>query len=53
MTKEEIEGKYEIQIGKLIKRMKNKTMRELWIELDKLKEKMRNEFEREGIRIES
>ena len=47
-----IEKKYEKLIGKLLKEMKDKTMGELWSEMDKLKAQMADEFERAGIELE-
>lgn len=44
MTLDEIEKKYERRIGNTIKRMKNKSMAELWVEFDKLKEQMRKDL---------
>ncbi len=48
-TKEErlrrFEKKYEKKVDKLIKINQNNSMQELWIELDKLKEKMKIEFD--------
>lgn len=48
-----IEKKYTKLIDKKIKSMKDKTMTELWTELDKLKEQMSKEFEEKGIKIET
>ena len=53
MSRTDIEKKYERLIGATIKRMKNKSMAELWQELDKLKANMKEDFERAGIKLES
>lgn len=39
------EKKYEKKVDKLIKINQNNSMQELWIELDKLKEKMKIEYD--------
>lgn len=44
-----IENKYSRKVDKLIQRYQDKTMQELWVELDKLKEKMRKELAEIGI----
>lgn len=44
-----IENKYSRRVDKLIQRYQDKTMQELWVELDKLKEKMRKELAEIGI----
>lgn len=51
-TLQSIEKKYSLRIDRLIKRMSNATMSELWVELDKLKEKMRKDLEKAGIDLE-
>lgn len=53
MTQADIEAKYSKLIDKLFKRMADKSMAELWPKLDKLKERMRKECEREGIKLEN
>lgn len=53
ISQKAIEKKYSRLIGKKIKAMKDNTMTELWIELDKLKEQMDKEFEQKGIKIET
>lgn len=49
----EIEAKYEKLIGDTIERMKENTMAELWVELEKLKMEMGKEFDNLGIKLES
>lgn len=44
-----IEKKYSRRIAKLFERYADKTMGELWVELDKLKEKMAKEMAEIGI----
>ena len=46
----ELENKYSKKIGKLLDKMKNNTMEELWVELDKLKDKMQKEMNEIGIK---
>lgn len=47
--KRKIERKYGHLISKTIERMKDKTMAELWMELDKLEEQMKQDFEKAGL----
>ena len=49
-TLKEVENKYSKKIGKLLDKMKNNTMEELWIELDKLKDKMQKDMNDIGIK---
>ena len=51
--KHKIISKYERIIDKTIERMKDKSMGELWCELDKLKLEMSKEFKQAGIPLES
>lgn len=46
-----IEQRYEKLIGLKIEQMKDKTMGELWTELDVLKRKLKNDLERNGHRV--
>ena len=44
-----LEKKYSKLINECIKRNKNKTMQELWVELDKIKADMKTEMEEKGL----
>lgn len=44
-----LEKKYSKLIDECIKRNKNKTMQELWVELDKIKADMKTEMEEKGL----
>lgn len=44
-----LEKKYSKLIDECIKRNKNKTMQELWVELDKIKADMKAELEEKGL----
>ena len=44
-----LEKKYSKLINECIKRNKNKTMQELWVELDKIKADMKAEMEAKGL----
>ena len=44
-----LEKKYSKLINECIKRNKNKTMQELWVELDKIKADMKAEMEEKGL----
>ena len=44
-----LEKKYSKLIDECIKRNKNKTMQELWVELDKIKADMKAEMEEKGL----
>ena len=44
-----LEKKYSKLIDKCIKRNKDKTMQELWVELDKIKADMKAEMEEKGL----
>lgn len=44
-----IENKYSRKVDKLIQRYQDRTMQELWVELDKLKAKMKEELAEIGI----
>jgi hypothetical protein len=46
-----IEQRYEKLIGLKIEQMKDKTMGELWTELDVLKRKLKNDLKRNGHRV--
>ncbi len=46
-----IERKYKKLIGQTIEKMQNNTMEELWVELNKLKSEMKEDFEKAGIRL--
>lgn len=48
-----IEKKYSKLIDQIIERMKDCTISELWVELDKLKEQMRQEFIKAGLLLEN
>ena len=49
-TLKDIENKYSKKIDKLLDKMQNATMGELWVELDKLKDKMQKEMDEIGIK---
>lgn len=44
-----LEKKYSKLINECIKRNKDKTMQELWVELDKIKADMKTEMEEKGL----
>ena len=44
-----LEKKYSKLIDECIKRNKDKTMQELWVELDKIKADMKTEMEEKGL----
>lgn len=44
-----IEKKYNALVAECIKRNKDKTMQELWVELDKIKADMKAEMEEKGL----
>ena len=47
----QIEKKYSKKIETLLEVMKDNTMEELWVELDKLKEQMRKDLEQIGANL--
>lgn len=49
-TLKEVERKYSKKIGKLLDKMQNNTMEELWVELDKIKQQMQKEMDEIGIK---
>lgn len=53
VKRQRIEKKYDKLISETIERMKDNTMQELWVELDKLKAQMKDDFIKAGILIEN
>ena len=53
VKRQRIEKKYDKLISETIERMKDNTMQELWVELNKLKLQMKDDFIKAGILIEN
>lgn len=53
VKRQRIEKKYDKLISETIERMKDNTMQELWVELDKLKAQMKDDFLKAGILVEN
>lgn len=51
--KTKIINKYDKIVSKIVEDYKNKSMSELWCELDRLKQEMAKEFKQAGIPLES
>lgn len=50
-SKYSIEKRYEKLIGLKIEQFKDRTMGELWVELDRLKRKMKEDYLRNGYQV--